>query len=828
MNTDPDRAGPRPPHVVMVVANDVRSDTRVRKSALAVAALGARVTVVGVTTAPRRWDTVLDVPPPAGEVRIVRIPVDFALSRTRKDRRARLHRGEFPLLTSDPRAEALARRRLAVAEIDAQSLDGRAASVRRAAVDARRFALRAEGAGRRRVASGAKLGFKAWDRVWQQVPVAASPHRIVPEVDDLELAVGPVLDGLEPDVVHVHDVHLLGVVARSVARARTVGREVAWLYDAHEWVPGLSRYGGRTARVIAAWAALEKRFIGEADAVITVSPPLAAALKARYHLARRPGVVLNVPPLGARDAGARSVRVAAGVPDGVPLLVYSGGVQAARGVETAVEALVHLPEAHLAVVAVPSVNTAPVAAVRARAEQLGVASRLHVLPPVPPDQVSAFLSGADIGLIPLRHYGSHEMALANKLFEYLHAQVPMVVSDCRAQTAFVTDHRVGEVHRAEDAEDLAAAVLRILTSRDRYLTALADPDLLARYTWHTQANVLRGVHRELVSRVRPGVQLAADPGTDPATEPPERLVAGRRPDDDPPGSDPGPGAGDPALRASGPGTEPVVLAVGPANSAGQGWAWARAAERHLDDVAGHVVAIRNGRYDYPADVLVDPERYRDDAAWQLRELADARSRWTHALFEAGRPIFGGLAGRDFTGDAELLRAAGVEVGLVMHGSETRDPRRHRAREEFSPFADPRDPLTKKLQAKVDLLLPKVAEFAAAGGPVFVSTPDQLDDLPWATWLPVVVDPVRTAPRRPGPHPRRPPRRPRAVQPAAEGDRPGRGGPPAAGRPGPDLLPAGHRAAAGRGRGARRVGRRRRRPVAARSLRCPRLRGDGQR
>jgi hypothetical protein len=63
------------PHVVMVVANDVRSDTRVRKSALAVAAMGVRVTVVGVTTAPRRWDTVLDVPNGVGEVRIVRVPV---------------------------------------------------------------------------------------------------------------------------------------------------------------------------------------------------------------------------------------------------------------------------------------------------------------------------------------------------------------------------------------------------------------------------------------------------------------------------------------------------------------------------------------------------------------------------------------------------------------------------------------------------------------------------------------------------------------------------------------------------------------------------------
>ena len=50
---------------------------------------------------------------------------------------------------------------------------------------------------------------------------------------------------------------------------------------------------------------------------------------------------------------------------------------------------------------------------------LGVGDRLHLLDPVRPDEVSAFVASADVGLLPLRHFGSHEMALANKLFEYL-------------------------------------------------------------------------------------------------------------------------------------------------------------------------------------------------------------------------------------------------------------------------------------------------------------------------------------------------------------------------------------------------------------------------
>jgi hypothetical protein len=202
-----------------------------------------------------------------------------------------------------------------------------------------------------------------------------------------------------------------------------------------------------------------------------------------------------------------------------------------------------------------------------------------------------------------------------------------------------------------------------------------------------------------------------------------------------------PPAGQLATPPAGQAEAEAFLAIGPANSAGQAWAWARAAERNLPGVRASVVAIRNGRYDYPADEPVDRDRYLRDAGWQARRLADARSLWTHVLLEAGRPILGGLAGRDFVGDAGLLAASGVRVGLVMHGSEVRDPRRHAGRDEFSPFTDPRDELTRVLQSRVDALLPLVGEFIAGGGPVFVSTPDQLDDVPAATWLPVVVDPA---------------------------------------------------------------------------------------
>ena len=67
----------------------------------------------------------------------------------------------------------------------------------------------------------------------------------------------------------------------------------------------------------------------------------------------------------------------------------------------------------------------------------------------------------------------------------------------------------------------------------------------------------------------------------------------------------------------------MTLAIGPLNSAGQADAWARAAEQHLPDVHGWVVAVRKGTYDYHADEVVERATHQRDVDWQLRTVGPA-------------------------------------------------------------------------------------------------------------------------------------------------------------------------------------------------------------
>ena len=256
------------------------------------------------------------------------------------------------------------------------------------------------------------------------MPYNARWRILLPEIIDYERALAPVIDELRPDVLHAHDMQVVGIAAEAVERARSAGREVPWIYDAHEFVPGLSQYGDRTRRVIAAWTDLEQEYVHSATRVITVSSPISAELQRIYRLPHPPAVVLNAPVADPSEGSPPQLRQVVGLPDSIPLVVYSGMMTTARGVHTAIEAMSLLPGVHLALVCVPHTGTWSVRRLRPLATQAGLDARVHFLEPVRPGEVVEFLRSADLGLLPFQHFPSHEMALANKMFEYVERRAP--------------------------------------------------------------------------------------------------------------------------------------------------------------------------------------------------------------------------------------------------------------------------------------------------------------------------------------------------------------------------------------------------------------------
>lgn len=193
------------------------------------------------------------------------------------------------------------------------------------------------------------------------------------------------------------------------------------------------------------------------------------------------------------------------------------------------------------------------------------------------------------------------------------------------------------------------------------------------------------------------------------------------------------GGGAAAPVSSVPDTETRVY-IAPTNYAGQGFLWARALEAADSTVAARNMAVQlPGGFAFAADTLVPIATVNASAEWAEAEWNAAR-QFTHVLVEAERAMFGKRFRRDLKAEIAALDSEGVSVAFLCHGTDIRDPDRHAQLTPWSPY--PEDPRTEALgrEARTNFQL-----LERLGRPTFVSTPDLLADVPWASWCPVVVD-----------------------------------------------------------------------------------------
>ncbi|MFJ8830099.1 glycosyl transferase family 1 [Micromonospora aurantiaca] len=218
------------------------------------------------------------------------------------------------------------------------------------------------------------------------------------------------------------------------------------------------------------------------------------------------------------------------------------------------------------------------------------------------------------------------------------------------------------------------------------------------------------------------VERAWQRGDDDAPEPPEPAVEPVE-------------AGTPGRwRALGAG--PVRLGLGTANYAGQLSALAVAISAARADVGIElVVAKPPATYRYPADrYLHFPGEHRLDV--QMQQAARVLGFYTHLIVDAFRPVLGRLNGDDIAADLPALRRARLKVALLAHGSEIRHPGAHLERHAESAFRDAPEDLRERLTVVAEKNRRTAEE---SGLPFFVTTPDLLDDVPFATWAPLIVD-----------------------------------------------------------------------------------------
>ncbi|MDU0347795.1 glycosyltransferase [Actinomyces sp. MRS3W] len=465
----------RGPRVAMLVYNDAHNDARVLKEAAALREAGATVRIFAVARARSGYP---EGTVPVGDgVDIVRAR-EFALANM-SPRLAAL-RDRVTGKTGAPAGAAALETPADNAGIDADAQGAPALAAEAAEADT--APVRAPGMTVSAAAHAAagRAGALAAD-------AAMRAYKTV-SLSDYWLRTARAALAWMPDVVHANDGNTLAPALWIVDRCRA-----RLIYDSHElWL----HRNVRADRLVAPHveAAVERRGIRRADAVITVSPSIVDWLTEHYRLEQPPTLVRNIPAAGPLPDPTRGrLRELAGLSPSDRVIAYGGRITTSRGIEETIAALPHLPEnVHLVMLGYGEPDY--LAVVAREAARHGVSARVHRVGPVAPHEVADALSDADVAVVHVRPTClSYRFALPNKLFESIRGGLPVAAADLPDIRAVVEHYGVGEVFSGEDPEDLAATISRILADADRYRAAAlaACPEL----TWEHEVAALIGAYR---------------------------------------------------------------------------------------------------------------------------------------------------------------------------------------------------------------------------------------------------------------------------------------------------------------------------------------------
>ena len=311
------------------------------------------------------------------------------------------------------------------------------------------------------------------------------------------LADAALADGRDFDVVWANDYPTL-FPARRIARES----DARLIYDSHEiWLETVNQFFPADAplpkalafqliiflcRAIGNWE--EPRLVQDVDVLITTNESFAAVLRKRFHR-DDVGVVLNCPPRTELQASDR-IRRELGLAATDRVVLYQGMMNQGRGLAELVMSAAHLPDG----VRLVMVGDGPLKAALLRmVHDAGLEEKVLMPGVVPQAELHDWTASADLGVLILEPINlSKRLALANKIFEYMAAGVPILATNLPENRRILDSCKCGWLTERWEPMVLAGYLSRILGDQEemRRRGANGRRCFEQRYNWECESRRL--------------------------------------------------------------------------------------------------------------------------------------------------------------------------------------------------------------------------------------------------------------------------------------------------------------------------------------------------
>lgn len=240
---------------------------------------------------------------------------------------------------------------------------------------------------------------------------------------------------------------------------------------------------------------LEAKMLKSTDLMFTVNESLKSYFIDKYQY-KNIEVMMNL-PYKSKDVSQNKFDFIAHFnwPSDSFVVLYQGALNSGRGLELMIDAFQHLDPPYRLVIMGDGILAK---SLKAQTKSLGIENRVGFYNAVPLSELPFYTRGANIGLNLLETFNlSKQLASPNKLFEYIHAGIPVVASNTIENQKVFDLYEIGETC-INNPNDVAEKIKLTHSRISNYSPSLEKAKL--HFNWESQESRIIDVIERLTKK----------------------------------------------------------------------------------------------------------------------------------------------------------------------------------------------------------------------------------------------------------------------------------------------------------------------------------------
>ncbi len=257
------------------------------------------------------------------------------------------------------------------------------------------------------------------------------------------------------------------------------------VYDSHEYFTEVPELIDRP-KVKKVWEWLESKMIPKIKTAYTVCNSIAEIYSTKYGTPFK--VVRNIP------VSSKFLIEKKRVENPQKIILSQGAVNIGRGLKQAILSMKFIENANLIIAGDGDIKADLESFVLKEKLQNKVefTGRLSI------EELSKLTPQADLGLSIEEDLGlNYRFALPNKLFDYIQAQVPVLITNLPEMVAIVNKYKIGEITDSLDPQFLSTRIIDALNNQEKRKGWAENLNLAAKeLTWENEEKVIQSIFEQ--------------------------------------------------------------------------------------------------------------------------------------------------------------------------------------------------------------------------------------------------------------------------------------------------------------------------------------------